>query len=370
VRADPARRGSARPGAYRLALLIAAAAGALPAPGCGGRRTDPAGPRAVEVVEQASGTTALLQAVSPVNDTVVWVSGHRGTWARTTDGGATWRAAQVPAAESLQFRDVHAVDARTAYLLAAGPGDRSRIYRTTDGGATWREQFRNTEPEAFYDCFAFWSPQRGLAVSDAVRGRLIILVTADGERWTPVPADGIPEALPGEAAFAASGTCVVARGDVDAWIGTGAPGGARVYRTGDGGRTWSVAPTPVVAGEASGIAALAFRDRRTGIALGGRIGAPADTSNHAAVTRDGGRTWTRAGRPPFAGAVYGAAWVPGTRRTVAAAGPGGLALSRDAGATWRPVDERAFWAVAFASPSAGWAVGPGGRVVRLRLRPR
>ena len=34
-----------------------------------------------------SGTTALLQAVSVVNGDTVWVSGHDGTYARTTDGG-------------------------------------------------------------------------------------------------------------------------------------------------------------------------------------------------------------------------------------------------------------------------------------------
>jgi photosystem II stability/assembly factor-like uncharacterized protein len=69
----------------------------------------------VTSTEQKSGTTALLIAVSPVNENVVWVSGARGTWLRTTDGGSTWQAGQVPGADSLQFRDVHAVDANTAY---------------------------------------------------------------------------------------------------------------------------------------------------------------------------------------------------------------------------------------------------------------
>ncbi len=78
---------------------------------------------------QSSGTTALLQAVSVVDENIVWVSGHRATYARTVDGGATWEAGVVPGPDSLQFRDVHAVDAKTAYLLSAGPGDMSRIYK-------------------------------------------------------------------------------------------------------------------------------------------------------------------------------------------------------------------------------------------------
>ncbi|MFW6205758.1 MAG: WD40/YVTN/BNR-like repeat-containing protein [Gemmatimonadota bacterium] len=98
--------------------------------------------------EQVSGTDALLIAVSAVDEHVVWVSGARGTWLRTTDGGATWQAGRVPGADSLQFRDVHAIDSTTAYLLSIGEGSRSRIYRTTDAGRTWTLQFTNPEPGA------------------------------------------------------------------------------------------------------------------------------------------------------------------------------------------------------------------------------
>ncbi len=45
---------------------------------------------------QGSGTTALLQAVSVVDENIVWVSGHRATYARTVDGGTTWEAGVVP----------------------------------------------------------------------------------------------------------------------------------------------------------------------------------------------------------------------------------------------------------------------------------
>ncbi len=39
--------------------------------------------------------------------------------------------------------------------------------------------------------------------------------------------------------------------------------------------------------------------------------------------------------------------------------------SLDGGLTWRAVARVAYWAVAFVSPSAGWAVGPGGRITRF-----
>ena len=135
----------------------------IPAPAAGRRglgcpETTHHGPT---LTPQVSGTTNRLQAVSPVNSRVVWASGTGGTYARTTDGGETWVSAQVPGAETLEFRDVEGVSAEVAYLMAAGTGTDSRIYKTEDGGATWALQIQNTDPAGFYDCFAFWTPTYG-----------------------------------------------------------------------------------------------------------------------------------------------------------------------------------------------------------------
>ncbi len=62
----------------------------------------------LRLIEQESGTRVLLQAISPVDEQVVWVSGHGGTFVRTTDGGLNWSARVVPGADTLQFRDVEA----------------------------------------------------------------------------------------------------------------------------------------------------------------------------------------------------------------------------------------------------------------------
>ena len=104
-------------------------------------------PRTTPVFEeQLSGTAVLLQAVSVVDSNVVWVSGHASSWARTTDGGRSWNSGVVPGADTLEFLDVHAASAGSAWLLSAGPGDLSRIYRTDDGGGRWTLQWTNAEP--------------------------------------------------------------------------------------------------------------------------------------------------------------------------------------------------------------------------------
>jgi photosystem II stability/assembly factor-like uncharacterized protein len=351
----------------------AARPGAQPAAGPAALASSPV--PGVTLTPQTSGTAALLQAVSAASERVVWVSGHAATYARTGDGGLTWQAGTVPDADSLQFRDVFAVSARTAYLLAAGSGERSRIYKTTNGGRRWRLQFTNPDPSAFFDCFDFWDADHGMAVSDAVNGRLVIIRTDDGgATWTRLPDAGIPPALSGEGAFAASGHCVtVSRDDYILtrsrllWVGTGAADGARVYRTTDGGAAWEVFPTPVVHGVFSGIAAVAFRDPSHGLALGGRLGVPEGRSDNVAVTEDGGRNWSLAARPTFTGAVYGAVYVPGARTpTVVAVGPKGMSYTVDEARTWASLDTLAYWSVGFAGRT-GWAVGPGGRITRIDL---
>lgn len=343
---------------------------ATPGVGQGGRtpwRLDPL------LEPQRSGTDALLIGIGVVDDSVVWVSGARGTWLRTLNGGATWAAGMVPGADSLQFRDVHAVSATTAYLLSIGEGPQSRIYKTTDGGASWSLQFMNREPRAFFDCFGFWDARSGIAFSDSFDGRFLLITTVDGgATWSPIPVDRLPGANAGEGAFASSGTCVVVQGDATAWVGTGAGGsGSRVLRTTDRGRTWSVVQTPIVRGASAGITTLAFRDARNGAALGGDISQPDSVTDNIAITRDRGSTWTLAARPPFTGAVYGSSWVPGASSpTLAAVGPKGIAYSVDEARTWLALDTLNHWSVAFAAPDRGWAVGPNGRITRIRLFSR
>src|SRR5690242_16452930 len=155
--------------------------------------------------EQSSGVSVRLRGVSAVSPTVAWASGVGGTYLRTTDGGKTWRAGVVPGAEGLDFRDVDAFDADTAYLLSIGDGDKSKIYKTTDGGAHWTLQFQNRRPGAFFDCMAFRDRTRGVAVSDPVDGRFLVIRTDDGGRtWKETDASRMPPARTGEGAFAAS----------------------------------------------------------------------------------------------------------------------------------------------------------------------
>jgi photosystem II stability/assembly factor-like uncharacterized protein len=361
-----------QPARHALAILCFATTAA-----CAGDRarpsppSQPAQPRAPRLLSQDSGTRNRLQALSPVDARVAWASGVGGTYAVTTDGGATWRARVVPGAEDLEFRDVHAASDRVAYLLAAGEGDRSRIYRTTDGGETWALLFQNRDPKRFCDCFAFLGPSRAVTMADSIDGRFPVIATADGETWTEI-GDRLPPALPGEAAFAASGTCAAAHGD-RAWIATGGAARARVLATRDGGATWTAHDLGLVAGEGAGAFSIAFRDPSHGVLGGGSLATPKEPSSTFSRSSDGGQTWRPAARPPFPGAIYGVSYAidagdGASPAVVVATGPGGSAWSPDEGDTWFALPgATGFWAVAFADSRTGWLVGTDGRVLKIEL---
>ncbi len=320
---------------------------------------------------QESGTKARLRGVSASGDRVAWASGAGSTVIRTVDGGATWRGLAVPDSEGLDFRDVQALGDSAACLLAIGPGGKSRIYRTEDAGATWTLAHLNRDPKGFLDAIAFWDLDHGLALGDPVDGRYAILTTDDGGRtWAKIADAGMPPALPGEGAFAASGTCLTVQGTDLAWFGTGGGATARVFRSTNRGRTWAASDTPIRAGNpSSGVFSIAFRDADHGLAVGGDYTAEKDPGGNLALTHDGGRTWAPAGESRPSGFRSAVAFAPGSGgMRVVAVGPSGSDLSTDGGMSWAKLGATGFHALAFGGGGAGWGVGERGRVARLDLK--
>jgi photosystem II stability/assembly factor-like uncharacterized protein len=268
----------------------------------------------------------------------------------------------IVGAESLDFRDIQAFDQNTAFMLSIGPGDQSRIYKTADGGRIWQRQFTNNDPKAFYDCFAFWDKTHGIAVSDSVDGKFPLIATFDGMNWNPVVVKNMPAALPSEGAFAASGTCIATFGRSDVWFGTGGPA-ARVFHSADRGKTWTVAETPILHGAATqGVFSLAFWTAKDGIAVGGDYKEPARGEKTAAFTHDGGKTWALATKPPQG---YRSA-VAAVSSLLVAVGTNGADVSHDGGKSWASMFSDNLNALALVGNS-GWAVGPDGKIVTVRL---
>jgi photosystem II stability/assembly factor-like uncharacterized protein len=340
-----------------------------------------------KLTPQSSGTTQLLIAVSPVNSRVVWASGTGGTYVVTTDGGETWTAGVVPGAESLQFRDVQGVSDKVAYLMSIGNDTTDfRIYKTDDGGAHWTVQFTNETANAFYDCFAFWTPDRGITHSDSVNGVFPDIRTTDGMTWGSISAN-MPPALAGEASFSSSGTCIATQGRRNAWIATGGSTIARILATRDGGDTWAAYDTPLVSSPSAGGLSVAFRDAWHGILGGGDLST--NSSIDAATSSDGGKTWTLTNKPPVQGTIFCLAYVRGigerdghredgefdhdqdrsvviTAETEPNFDSGAAAWTPDEGRTWFKLHNvSGYWAVAFSNPHARWFLGAKGQIQKI-----
>lgn len=210
-----------------------------------------------------------------------------------------------------------------------------------------------------------WDDRRALAYGDPVGGHMYVLSTDDGGRtWRRSPTSGMPPARPGEAGFAASGTGIRVGPAMTAWIATGGADVARVFKTMDGGITWSVAETPLTdASATSGIFSFVFKDAENGVAVGGDFANPDRSHGNAAWTDDGGDTWHRPEVPPR-GYRSGVTWIPGTDSLICA-GPTGVDVSTDAGRTWRPLGDEGYHAIR-AVDGGGYASGASGRLASLR----
>ncbi len=346
------------PGVF-LVMSLALSAGMRPHPLPG---QAPPGTPAIRSQVVESGTNAVLQAVSPVNEEVVWVSGHRGVILRSLDGGLTWAPVPAPAGDTLQFRDVKAFSTEEAVVLSAGTGALSRIYRTDDAGRSWHTSFLMEHPQGFLDCLDFWDGRRGFAYGDAIDGAPYVLLTDDGGRtWWRAPVDGLPAAREGEGGFAASGTCAEAGEGGRGWIATGAGGSARVLGTTDHGSSWSASDLPIATGSMAGAFTIAVYAGQPTMILGGDLGREEEVVANAARPAEG-KGWTQTAVPaPMSGAVYGSA-ASGPEEVVAF-GPAGSAYTPDAGRSWQDLPEVEAWAGAFhAGAGKGWAVGTRGRI--------
>src|ERR1700722_15205000 len=246
---------------------------------------------------QTSGISTNLRGVSAVQigdgsgPSVVWASGSNGVILRSEDAGKHWTQLHVKDADTLDFRGIRAFNPLVAFVMSVGGGDKSRIYKTNDGGETWELQYTDKRPAFFLDDIVCLSQTHCLALGDPIDGKFLIFSTEDGKTWHELPRDGMPAIIPGEGAFAASGTSLAIYDRVNLYFGTGGGATARVFWSKDLGRTWMVADTPLAAGNASSGVFSVVHTEKNVVAVGGDYRNPTGTIGVAAYSDDHGTTW-------------------------------------------------------------------------------
>lgn len=223
--------------------------------------------------------------------------------------------------------------------------------------------------KVFYDSMKFWNEKEGIALGDPTEDCFSVLITRDGgANWQKLSCDSFPRLTDGEAAFAASNTNIVVKGD-KCWLVSGGKK-ARVFYSSDKGRSWHVYDTPIAQGyQMSGIYTADFYDEKTGIIGGGNYDEPDNNIGNKALTMDGGKTWQLVSDDAGFGYASCIQYVPGSAgKELACVGATGLWYSADGGISWEKwLDDKSLYVIVFADEKTAYAAGKN-KLIRIRFK--
>jgi photosystem II stability/assembly factor-like uncharacterized protein len=220
--------------------------------------------KAQSIVQLQQGKPTSIRGLSVVDDSIAWISGSKGYIAITIDGGKNWAWQQVKGFEKADFRDIEAFSDKSVVIMSSGTP--ALVLKTTDGGANWQVKYNNTDTTYFLDAMDFDSPKHGLILGDPIKNKFLLLETNDGgETWNPCK--DLPYAIPGEAAFAASGTCLRLI-DGNIFIASGGTN-SRLLSYSTNKNTWDYSNFPITHGRASQGAFSVAIGKNNGIVIGG-----------------------------------------------------------------------------------------------------
>jgi photosystem II stability/assembly factor-like uncharacterized protein len=341
------------------------------------KRAEPAPPDAASAwIRQASPLKTDLRCVHFANARHGWAGGARGVIVHTSDGGETWSEQASGVRNSVNA--LFFLNERIGWALAGGTlgvepresAEEPQVLRTDDGGLTWR-RIADLDAQSVW----FADPQTGYAAGNYSS----VWRTDDGGKsWTRCDAlAGVvdrPTDLP-DAVLTFTGVQFLddrrgwATGNFYSREGV-RPGG--VYFTENGGRAWQKRPLPVPGGKVE-IINVQFQDARCGYVVAETYRGDA---RYVSVyrTTDGGETWSE--RPTTVpgyhrtrfvsesvGWTVGGALPPDGETPYASA----ILKTVNGGATWeeeKMLAGTALYDAFFLNERDGWVVGQGGAIFR------
>ncbi|MFK7756498.1 MAG: WD40/YVTN/BNR-like repeat-containing protein [Flavobacteriales bacterium] len=310
--------------------------------------------------------SAHFRGLQTISDEVVWLSGTEGTVMLTTNGGKSWNDVTVPECESLDFRDIHALDKKRAWVMSSGNG--ARIYYTENAGKDWTLQFEDKNQKVFLDGMDFKDALNGVAFGDPLGDYMSptamdVLTTSDGGlNWNRIPVESLPTAWEDEAGFAASGTGVVYKENT-IWIATGGGEISRILKSEDKGATWNAYKTPIKGGSGQGVFSMAMKDKMNGVVVGGDYVDSTRVKYNCAVTADGGITWELIEENGPLG--YRSCVAITNSGTAIACGRTGIDKSSDF-KTWSSISTEGYF-TCDAAETYVWLAGRRGKVAKMRV---
>jgi photosystem II stability/assembly factor-like uncharacterized protein len=236
-----------------------------------------------------------------------------------------------------EFRSIAQTTNNIFILNVSNP---ALLYKIPKDGSKAKLVYQENNEKVFYDSIQFWNDSEGIAIGDPLTNCFNIITTRDGgNSWNKIVCDKLPQLSEGEAAFAASNTNIVIKGN-RTWIVSGGKK-ARVFYSPNKGNSWEVFDTPIIQGKTmTGIFTADFYDSQNGFIAGGNYELLNQNFGNKASSDDGGKIWNLRAENQGFGYASCVQYVPGSKgKALVVVGAAGLFCSSDSGNTWKQLSK-------------------------------
>lgn len=303
-----------------------------------------------------------------ISDGKVYFAGDRGRVGFLKIQKSTNEINEFLVRDTLQY-EYRSIAVNHDGIFALSIGNPAQLYKYTKNLMDKSLVYQEKHEKVFYDSMRFWNEEEGIAIGDPTGDCLSIIITRDeGNTWHKIPCAKLPKVVEGEAAFAASNTNIVVKGN-NAWIVSGGKK-ARVFHTADKGITWEVTETPIVQGEAmTGIFTADFYDEKIGFIAGGNYEKSTQNFQNKAITTDGGKTWKLVAENSGFGYASCVQFVPKSGgKGIVSVGADGLQYSADGGNTWKQfLTDATLYTIRFLDEDTAFAAGKN-KIIKIEFK--
>lgn len=291
-----------------------------------------------------------------IEKNTIWYAADKGRFGYYNISNNKKFENKIDTDENTEYRSIGKTSKNFFLLNVNNP---TKLYQISKNGKQSKLVYQENHKKVFYDSMQFWNDQEGIAVGDPTEDCLSIITTSDGgHSWHKIPCNLLPKVASGEAAFAASNTNIVIKGN-NTWIVSGGKK-ARVFYSANKGKSWSVFETPITQGlEMTGIFTADFYNAKLGFIAGGNYEIPNQNFDNKAITHDGGKTWKLIAQNQGFGYASCVQYIPKSNGTqLVCVGATGLQVSTDSGENWKLLlDTKDLYTIRFLNPYTAVAAG-------------